>query len=183
MKNCEPLESGPEFAIETTPAFMGVSFQRNNSNTYLKNDKRTSSYKKENDTNEMKCSNPSKLLHTCMRMLNPEILIREGATINRFRCFAIMMNNISTLNHETRYYPMKWCSFVIKFYATFALAFLPYTIWNTPNQCINQIGVKFIKTMKRLQLPVHKALKFSAYRKIAAIRNCNFIRIVKHYCM
>jgi len=32
-KNCEPLESGPEFAIETTPAIMGVRFYRNNSNT------------------------------------------------------------------------------------------------------------------------------------------------------
>ena len=26
MKNCEPLESGPEFAIETTPDIMGVWF-------------------------------------------------------------------------------------------------------------------------------------------------------------
>lgn len=31
IKNCEPLESGPEFTIETTPA-QKIQFQRNNSN-------------------------------------------------------------------------------------------------------------------------------------------------------
>lgn len=81
----------------------------------------------------MKYLNPSKLLHTSMRMFNPEILVWKGATVNRFGCFAITMNNITTLNHKTRYYPMKRCSFIMKFYTTCTLAFLPYTIWNTPN--------------------------------------------------
>lgn len=109
----------------------GVNLTRHNSNKYLINDNKTSRFKKENNTNRMKCLKTRELLHTSMRMFNPEILVREGATINRFGCFAIMMNNISTLNHETRYYPMKWCSFVIKFYTTWTFAFLPYTIYGT----------------------------------------------------
>lgn len=109
-------------------------------------------------------------------MFNPEILIRKGSTINRFRCFAIMMNNIPTLNYETRYYSMKWRSFVMKFYATCTRAFLPCAIWKSLNQGMDLKGDKLIDNTKtKLQLPVHKALKFSADKNNSVIKGCNYI--------
>ena len=119
------------------------------------------------------------MLQTCVWMFYLEILIRKVVTINRFISSAIMMNNVSTLNHETRYYPMKRCSFVMKFYTSGIFAVLPYTVCNNAISMWTKCWLKSQKTMwRKHQLPVHKALKFSANRKFSIIKKLQSSSIV-----
>lgn len=104
-----------------------VDLQGNNLNVHLKNKEKCQVI----FFSKVKFLHPTYLLQTSMRMVYLEILIRKGATINWFISSTIMMNNVTALNHETWYYPMKWYSFVMKFYTTGILSFLPYTICNT----------------------------------------------------
>lgn len=125
MKNCEPLESGPEFAIDKTPVQHKKTENPNrltenflNSYFYFR-----TVYRRRRSIRVFK--KIAAFLLAWSNVFQFKVLIRKFITINRFPALSITMSEIASLDHKAGNNPVERSSFVMKRLSAFSNSLFP----------------------------------------------------------